>query len=114
MVLSIIVSLSLTIIIELIVSLILGVRNKADIGIIILANVCTNPIVVYFANFLLLFDIKLMYNIGITILEISAVLVEYKIYKKYLKFDKISPFIISFVNNAVSYFSGVIINYLLF
>ena len=72
----------LTVIIELIIALILGVRNKKDIINIILVNVITNPIVVMSQTLLY---IKFGYNIemiGIAILEVLVVLVEGLIYKK--------------------------------
>ena len=60
---SLIISLFLTIVIELSISLILGIRKKEDIYIVILVNICTNPIVVTIANYLILIGInKLIYN----------------------------------------------------
>ena len=50
MIRSLIVSLALTLIIELTVSIIFGIRKKDDIKVVILANVFTNPIVVYISN----------------------------------------------------------------
>lgn len=60
---SLVVSLALTLIIELTISIILGVRKKEDIMVVICANVCTNPIVVFVANCLTLFNSNLIYNI---------------------------------------------------
>lgn len=112
MILSLLISLFLTIIIELTVSFIIGIRNKDDIKVVILVNICTNPIVVYIANCLMLFTNDFIYNIGVAILEILVVMVEFVLYKKYLKFDKVSPFAISLINNVISFSIGVIINYI--
>lgn len=112
MILSLLISLFLTIVIELTLSLIMGIRDKGDIKVVILVNICTNPIVVYIANCLMLFTNNFIYNIGVAILEILAIIVEFILYKKYLKFDKISPFAISFFNNVMSFSIGLIINYL--
>lgn len=89
MILSLIISLSLTIIIELITSIILGIKEKDDIEIVICANICTNPVVVYIANCVRLLNIDILFNIVIVILEVSAVIVEFVIFKKCLKFKKI-------------------------
>ncbi len=112
MILSLLISLFLTIIIELTVSFIIGIRNKDDIKVVILVNICTNPIVVYIANCLMLFTNDFIYNIGVAILEMLVVMVEFVLYKKYLKFDKVSPFAISLINNVISFSIGVIINYI--
>ena len=112
MILSLLISLFLTIIIELTVSFIIGIRNKDDIKVVILVNICTNPIVVYIANCLMLFTNGFIYNIGVAILEMLVVMVEFVLYKKYLKFDKVSPFAISLINNVISFSIGVIINYI--
>ena len=68
--------LALTLIIELVVALILSVRDKKDILNIILVNVITNPVVVttqllLYANFG--YNVEL---IGIIIMEILVVFVE--------------------------------------
>lgn len=112
MILSLLISLFLTIIIELTVSFIIGIRDKDDIKVVILVNICTNPIVVYIANCLMLFTNDFIYNIGVAILEILVVIVEFVLYKKYLKFDKLSPFAISLINNVISFSIGFIINYI--
>lgn len=102
----------LTVIIELIVALVLSVRDKKDIINVILVNVLTNPIVVMTQMILY---IKFGYNIeiiGIVILEILVVLVEGLIYKKVLIYDKINPILLSLLLNASSFFIGELINIL--
>ena len=110
MIRSLIVSLTLTLIIELTVSVILGIREKEDIKIVFLANVFTNPIVVYISNCILYFYLFNIYYIVVAILEIFALVAESIIYKKHLKFDKISAFNISLINNFISFGIGVILN----
>lgn len=112
MIRSLIVSLTLTIIIELIVSFILGIREKDDIKVVALANIFTNPIVVYISNCILLLNFFEIYYIIIAILEIFAVIAEFIIYKKYLKFNKISAFKVSLINNCISFGTGVIISFI--
>ena len=96
----------LTIIIESIIALILGVRDKKDIINIILVNIVTNPVVVSLPIFMLVrygydMQIKTLY-----ILEVITVLVEGFIYKKVLNYKKINPFILSLILNLGSYLIG--------
>ena len=110
---NLIISLILTIIIELGISLILGIRKKCDIYVVILVNICTNPIVVYIANCLKLLNNNMVYNIVIVILEIMVVIVEFELYKRYLKTYKKSPLALSIINNTLSFGIGLIINNIL-
>ena len=111
---SLIISLLLTLIIETFTSVFLGIREKRDIGIVIIANIITNPIVVYISNCLNIFTSKSVFYVGVLILEVLAIIVEFWIFKKYLKYNKKSPFIISLINNFVSYNLGNIINLIFF
>lgn len=106
---SLIISLILTIIIELGVSILLGIRKKDDIYIVILVNICTNPVVVYIANCIMLFNNDILYNVIVGVMEIIVVIVEYILYKKYLEHYKKSPFMLSLINNAVSFGIGLIL-----
>ena len=114
MILSLIISLCLTIIIELTISLIIGIRNKEDIEVIVWANILTNPIVVYLANCLKLLNNNLIYNILIIIMEIVVIIVEFIIYKRYLVFKEKTPIFISSINNIISYSLGIIISKIIF
>ena len=101
-----------TIIIEEIVAIVIGVRDKKDILNIMLVNIVTNPIVTsipVLINFL--YGVKLR-NIVLVIFEIITLIFEGFVYKKVLKFNKINPFIISMVLNFSSYLLGEIINYM--
>ena len=109
MILSLIISLTLTLIIEITMSIILGIKEKYDLIIVVLANCITNPVVVFIANCVNRFNIQELYVIVVSLLEISAVLVEFIILKKYLKYNKKSPFIISLINNITSFSIGLII-----
>ena len=99
-----------TILIEVVVGLIIGVRNKKDILNVILVNVLTNPLV---TSIPVLIYINLRYTpyiISIIILEIFAFVSEGFIYKKTLTYKKINPFIISLILNLSSYLIGLLIN----
>lgn len=100
----------LTIIIELSLALILGVRDKKDIINVILVNVITNPIVVMSQILLYLNFGYTIEVIGIVVLEILVVPIEGLIYKKVLNYKKINPFILSLILNASSLIIGGFIN----
>ena len=100
----------ITIIIEIIFALLLKIRDKKDILNILLVNIVTNPLVV---SVPVLFNVVyglFERNICLLILEILAVLLEGIVYKKYLNFKKINPFILSILLNLSSYLVGEIIN----
>lgn len=112
--LQIIISLMITIVLELLGSLIVGVRNKKDLLNIILVNILTNPLL----NSIVLF-VNVLYgifyrNIVLYILEILVVIVEGVIYKKYLSFKKINPFLLSLILNITSYGLGLLINKIIY
>lgn len=99
-----------TIIIELLLALILGVRDKKDILNIILVNTMTNPLLVSLITYI---TYNRIFNrtVSIVIMEILVVIIEGFTYKKILKFKKINPYVLSLILNASSYFIGELINY---
>lgn len=104
-----IICLTLTIIIEGIVAFFIKVRDKKDFVNIILVNCMTNPLVVTIPIYL---NISYGYTYGMIsylLLEIFAVISEGYIYKKYLNYNKINPFIFSFILNFISFALGEII-----
>ena len=105
--------LSSTIVIELIMSLLLGIRNKKDILNVILVNIMTNPLVV---SILMYITYNRLYNttISIIILEILVILTEGFTYKKVLTFDKINPYVLSLILNISSYFIGELLNNIIY
>ena len=100
----------LTIIIELLVGLILKIKNKKDILNIVLVNIMTNPLVTSIPTFIYIKTGVLGRNISLIILEIFAVISEGSVYKKFLNFKKINPFIFSIILNSSSFIIGEIIN----
>ena len=105
--------LSSTIVIELIMSLLLGIRNKKDILNVILVNIMTNPLIV---SILMYITYNRLFNttISIIILEILVVLTEGFTYKKVLTFDKINPYVLSLILNISSYFIGKLLNNIIY
>jgi len=93
------VSLTLTVIIELVFALFL---KKRELLLIFLVNVLTNPIAVFLAY---MFDRNIFI---ILFIEILVVIIEGVLYSKYSQHIK-RPFMFSIFANAISYFIGVIL-----
>lgn len=103
------VCLFLTIIVEVLLAFLLKVREKKDFVNIILANIVTNPIVVIIPIFIN-FKFGITYHyISLIVLEILAVIVEGLLYKSFLYYKKINPFILSIILNTLSYISGEVL-----
>ncbi len=105
-----IISLFLTLLIECSIAFLLGIRTKEDIKVVMLANICTNPVVVYISNLIMLIENDIIYLSIVLFLEIAAWIAEFYIYKKFLKFKRISPLIISLICNSLSFGIGIIIS----
>ena len=112
MISSLVISLLMTLMLELTISYAMGVKEKYDFKIIALANIITNPIVVYISNLVLMGNYPI-YKIVVFILEVSAIITEYLIFKKYIKYYKKSVFKLSLINNIISFFTGVIIEFVI-
>lgn len=99
-----------TFLIEIVVAIIIGIRNKKDILNIILVNIVTNPLVssisVYFY-----YKYGIIYrNISLILLEIFTVVFEGYMFSKYIDNKKINGFVLSIILNTCSYFIGEVIN----
>ncbi len=103
-----------TIIVEVIVSLLLKVRDKKDILNIILVNIMTNPLLVSITVYINIFYGLKYKNIIIYPLEILVVLVEGLVYKRYIKYKKINPYLLSLILNISSYLIGLFINRIIY
>ena len=99
-----------TILIEVVVGLIIGVRNKKDILNVILVNVLTNPLVTSIPVLIYINFSTTPYIISVILLEMFAFVSEGFIYKKTLTYKRINPFIISLILNLSSYLIGLLIN----
>ena len=99
-----------TILIEIVVGLIIGIRNKRDFLNIVLVNVFTNPLVTSIPVLIYINFRYTPYIISLILLEIFAFVSEGLIYKKTLVYKRINPFIISLILNLSSYLIGLLIN----
>mgnify|MGYP003305704049 CR=1 FL=1 len=106
MLLSLALSLGLTLILELGVAAILGIRRARDLLMVTLVNVLTNPIVVLVLNLALLRGGPSWYLVAA--LEISAVGVEGLLYRNRLE-TPWNPFLLSLILNATSFFGGLLL-----
>ena len=104
----------LTILIEGIIALIIGIRDKKDLLNVALVNILTNPIVVSVPIFVMVF-IRVSYRYyTLYILEILAFITEGFVYSKVLKYKKINPYLVSLILNLGSYLIGEILNKIMY
>lgn len=103
-------ALVLTIIIELVVGIIIGIRNKKDILNVILVNMITNPFVTIVPVTLNIYVSVQARTIALYILEVIVLFTEGLIYKKVLNYKKINWLLISLILNFASFGIGEIIN----
>ncbi len=101
-----------TVVIESFFAFLLGIRNKHDHINIVLANIMTNPLLV-----ILTFTIKAKYGndfyfFSLLTAEIMAVTGEGFLYKSYLKYNRIGPFLLSMILNAASCFIDLLVTYI--
>lgn len=102
----------ITIIIEISIAFNLKIKAKKDFINIILVNLMTNPIVVCIPVYINIKYGLFQRNIMIVILEILTIFVEGIVYKKYFKYNKINPYLISLILNLSSYIIGDFIKYI--
>lgn len=106
--------LALTIIIEGIFALIIGIRDKTDLLFTALVNCLTNPVIVvstFLTGYFLGSSVRMPLEYT---LEALLIPVEGFVYYKTLKYRKINPFMVALILNAGSYFSGLIIGKYIF
>lgn len=103
-----------TIIIEVIAAIVFKIRDKKDLINIVLVNCFTNPLVTMIPLYVNIKYGLMERHICLFLFEIFALLSEGFIYKKYLKFKKINPYLISVILNGCSFFIGEIINFIIY
>ena len=111
-ILTLVICLLLTMVLEEAMALLVGVRKGFDLAVILFTNTLTNPVVV-FTGILLSTYTAVPRALYITVLEITVYVVEALIYKKLLYCRKPSPFILSLILNATSVFIGTTLSTLI-
>ena len=97
--------------IELPLAYLLGARNLTKMVSVALANVITNPVVVF-----LVLSMTMFFPQGETTVlifsEISVLFIEALIFKKYKIFERIDAILVSFILNSGSFLFGEFIEFL--
>lgn len=105
---SLLLSLSLTLVIELGAALLCGVRARRDFLLIFLVNVLTNPpLVLTLDLFYLAKGMPPWYLIAA--LELTAVGVEGLLFYRRLQYNCMPPFCMSLLLNAISFLGGLLL-----
>ncbi|MDF2484186.1 MAG: hypothetical protein K0R46_354 [Herbinix sp.] len=104
-------SLLLTLLLEAGFALIFGIRDKKDMGLLILVNILTNPLVVL-SYYLVINYTEVNGLIAIIVLELMAILTEGYYYRTYGKTFR-HPFIFSVSINLFSFLIGQMLNLLI-
>lgn len=104
-------ALLLTVVVEITLAFfIFRIKNKKDIVNLILINILTNPLLNATSLSILLVFGYSAYDISIMVMEILVFIGEGLFYKKFLRTQTISPFLLSLVLNGASYLTGILIN----
>lgn len=108
---TLLISLCMTLILELAFSLAFRIRNPHDICLVVLVNILTNPPVVLL-NDMLRRKSEFPHVLIVLILELTAILIEGLYYKRYANKIK-RPFLFSLGANAFSFLTGLILQQLI-
>lgn len=111
MILSLSCSFLLTVAVECTAAFLLGLRNKRSLLIVFLANVMTNPVVVYTMNLLHLYGVGAE-RLILLLLEIAAVGVEALIYCRAFGHGQ-RAFSLALLLNAASFAAGWFVQFLI-
>lgn len=106
---SLVLSLGLTLGIELAGAGLLGVRGRRDLLLVTLVNVVTNPVLGLVLDGIWL-GLGILPGWYIILpLEAAVIVVEWLLYRGRLEFDKIHPLVLSLVLNGISYLGGCLV-----
>ena len=102
-------ALLLTIVIEGIIAWLFGLRSNREILTVLLINVITNPLLNYLIAVNGYFHLISQITVLILCLEMSVVLVEWRLLVWVLRQNAKKMLMLSFVMNACSYLAGLLI-----
>lgn len=106
--LSMLLSFALTLLFELGLALLVGLRKPKDLLLAFLVNAATNPPLVLFLNLFSTYMSPPWYLI--LSLEGCVVIAEWFLYRKRLEYVRIHPLLLSLLLNTVSYVGGLILS----
>ena len=101
----------LTVALETLLALALGVRGKKNTAVVVLAQAVTNPPLVITLMLISMHFSFVFYCCCVAVLEIAAFLIEGAIYRSTLDYKKINPFLLSLILNVFSFSAGQVINH---
>ena len=108
LILSLLLSLALTLVLELGAAFLLGVRDKKDFLLLFLVNVVTNPpLVLALDLWYLSRGMPPWYLIGA--LELAAVIAEWLLTRHRLTYRKIPMLLFTIILNAISFLGGLLL-----
>lgn len=108
--LSLLKSLAMTLVLELVFAPVLGLRKPKDFLLVLLVNVLTNPLVGLTLDLYWLHTGAMPPWYLILVLEAAAVLSEALLYRKRLEYTALPPLVLSLILNGISYFGGWILS----
>lgn len=97
-------SLTLTLVLEGLYGLVWGLKSRRDWLLLLLVNVVTNPVVVT------LYHLVSRHWLFVAALEVAAVLAEWLAYRKWGRGTR-PAFLFALCANCFSFFSGLLLNY---
>ena len=114
--LSLLLALSITLVIETVLAFVLGVRSKHDFLCVLLINVITNVTlnVILLPIEYALKDNKIAVTLIVIALEVVVVICEYLFYKKKLEYKDVHPLLLSIILNGASFSLGIMVSYLIY
>ncbi len=112
--LTLLLCLLLTLLLETGLALILGMREKKDLLNEVLANVLTNPVAVTLTELAAAFLPRGGYIAAVAAAELAAFLTEGFLYRRYLVFRRVPPYLLSLILNTFSFGIGLLADALFF
>ena len=104
---SLLLSLGLTLLFELVFAFLLGIRKGKDFLLVALVNVVTNPPLVLTLNLL---QRRSLVSIPVILgLELTAIAIEWLLYRRRLEYEKLPALVFSLLLNAISYTGGLLL-----
>ncbi|MBR0086586.1 MAG: hypothetical protein IJL98_02475 [Lachnospiraceae bacterium] len=105
------ISLGLTLLFEMTLAFILGVREKRSLAVVFLVNVLTNPAAVFLSYAVSVYAYRFLVPVQL-FSEVLVVLIEGIIYNGFdIRGRRVkNPFLLSLILNAFSYSAGLLIN----
>ena len=104
-----VISLTLTLILELGYAWLWGIRNKSDLRLAVLVNVLTNPVVVFVCYYVRFRHLSVSYGWVTLVMEVLAVCTEALFYKACSR-SIARPWLFSLSANSFSFAMGELIN----